>query len=118
MAAIALTTSDSAHLALLLIAGSESLHEGSTKRLCILAGPAQDLTNLEHPISIARTEHLHEEHRANIHATKDGVDMYVHIADRASLAVSLNAKGTGSWVLSGEFGSASGKCELADSEAN
>ena len=118
MPAIVLSTSESSLLAFLLIGGSESLDEGSSKRECILTCPPENASDTEHPISIARTEHLHEEHRANVHATDEGVDMSVSIADRAHLAISLGSSGTGSWVLTGDFGDASGACGLAKRSEN
>lgn len=118
MPAIALNTSESSLLAFLLIAGSESLDEGSTKRVCILTCPPDNVSDMEHPISVARTEHLHEEYRANVHSTDQEIDMSVSIADRAHLAISLGANGAGTWVLTGGFGDASGTCNLATSKAN
>ena len=117
MPAIALSTSENSFLAFMLIAGSESLAEGSTKRVCILTCPPNSVSDMEHPISVARTEHLHEEHRVNVCATSEGADMSVSLADQAHLAISLGSDGLGRWVLSGGFGSASGACNLAKPKA-
>ena len=112
MPTIILNSPEATLLAFLLVAGSESLEEGSTKRVCILTCPPQRSSDLDHPISLARTEHLHEEHRANVHATEVGVDMSVSIANRAHLAIRLGVDGSGSWALTGSFGEASGICDL------
>jgi hypothetical protein len=113
MPAISLSTSENSLLEFLLIAGSESLDEGSTKRECILACPPESAVDMEHPISLARTEHLHEEHRANVHSTDEGIDMSVSIADRAHLTISIHKNGSGPWGLSGGFDDATGACQLA-----
>ena len=117
MPAIVLNTSDKSLLGFLLIAGSESLDEDSTKRECILTCPPETATDMEHPISIARTEHLHKEHRANVHSTDQGIDMSVSIADRAHLAIFLDPKGSGPWGLTCGFGDATGICQLANAKS-
>ena len=116
MPTIALNTPEASLLAFLLVAGSDSLEDGCTKRKCILTCPPQNSSDLEHPISLARTELLHEEHRANVDATEVGVDMSVSIADRAHLAIYLGIDGSGTWALTGDFGTATGICILAKPE--
>ncbi|MDQ8192634.1 hypothetical protein [Roseibacillus persicicus] len=113
MPAIALDTPDASLLCFVLVAGSETLLEGSSIRQCILTGPPQNAEFLDHPISLARTEQLHVEHKANVHATEEGTDIAVAIATSAFLAISLDSSGQGRWTLSGCYGDSAGVCHLA-----
>ena len=117
MPAIALNTAENSLLAFLLIAGNEALEEGSTIRQCILTCPPADPKDVDHPISIARTEHLHAEHKANVYETNQGVDMFVSISSGAHLAITLPKDGDGRWALGGAFGDAVGVCRIAISKA-
>lgn len=118
MPTIALKTPQASLLSFVLIAGSERLREGETLRQCILTGPPQEGSDMEHPITLARTEHLHVEHRTNVHAHEDGIDIFISIPQSGGLSISLGLDDCGSWELSGDFGESSGVCELAKSTKN
>ena len=68
---------------------------------------------MEHPLTIARTELLHVEHRARVEAVDGGTQIEMDIEGRALLVLHLNIDGVGRWELRGEFGLATGESELA-----
>jgi hypothetical protein len=112
MPAIALYTEEKSLLCFLLVAGDDSIAEGKNERDCILTCPAAKAPDLEHPLSIARTEYLHVEHKALKKEKGDGLELTVPIADLGTLTIDLGDE-KGTWIYSGEFGSHSGISMLA-----
>ena len=113
MPTIAIQTQDASHLTFLLLAGKETLSDGATERDCIIMGPPKDVALMEHPVTMARTEHLHVEHKARIEHSKGTTELTVVVANSASLKIHIGRDGTGSWQLDGEYGCAVGICKLA-----
>lgn len=73
---------------------------------------------MEHPITLAHTEHLHVQHRTNVSANEDEMDISLSMAQSEELSVSLGSYDWGSWKFSGDFGASAGDCELVKPTKN
>ena len=112
MPTIVLNTQEEALVGFILVAGKESLEDGGAIRDCILTCPPNHSPDMQHPISLARTEYLHKEHLAKVSVNEGKIDLNISIADQAQLSISLSSD-AGSWSINGAFGNTTGACLLA-----
>ena len=99
MPVIQFQTPESERICFLLVAGDDAIEQGANERDCILTGPPEESSLLEHPLSILRTDFLHVEHIARVQTGPEGVAIEVNIREVAVLSVQFVSEGPGSWQL-------------------
>jgi hypothetical protein len=113
MPTIALKTETGSLLTFVLVAGSEPIGSGRSGRNCIITGPPKDPADLDHPLSIARAEHLHVEHVMNVESKEGLSHLSICVADCGELNLYMNRDDKGYWTFNGRLGSCKGTCLVA-----